>query len=73
MYLIQELINALVAFRDERDCQLFYDTKNLALRLSTETEEPNEWFFWNDVAASEWIYKEMIKDVMADLLPVRCF
>ena len=39
---IQELINALVTFRDERDWKQFHDTKNLAVALSIEAVELNE-------------------------------
>ena len=39
---IQELIDLLVQFRDERDWGQFHDSKNLALALSIEAAELNE-------------------------------
>jgi len=48
---IQQIIDALVAFRDEREWQQFHDTKNLAVALSIEAAELNELFLWKDVAA----------------------
>ena len=43
---IQELIDLLVQFRDERDWGQFHDSKNLALALSIEAAELNELFLW---------------------------
>jgi len=65
---IQQLIDALVAFRDEREWQQFHDTKNLAVALSIEAAELNELFLWKDVAASEEVDKEKIKEELADVL-----
>ena len=65
---IQQLIDALVAFRDEREWQQFHDTKNLAVALSIEAAELNELFLWKDAAASEAVDKEKIKEELADVL-----
>ena len=65
---IQQLIDALVAFRDEREWQQFHDTKNLAVALSIEAAELNELFLWKDAAASEAVEKEKIKEELADVL-----
>ena len=65
---IQQIIDALVAFRDEREWQQFHDTKNLAVALSIEAAELNELFLWKDVAASEEVDKEKIKEELADVL-----
>ena len=64
---IQQIIDALVAFRDEREWQQFHDTKNLAVALSIEAAELNELFLWKDVAASEEVDKEKIKEELADV------
>jgi NTP pyrophosphatase (non-canonical NTP hydrolase) len=64
---IQELIDALVTFRDQRDWQQFHDTKNLAVALSIETAELNELFLWKDVKDSEQVDKEKIKEELADV------
>ena len=65
---IQQIIDALLAFRDEREWQQFHDTKNLAVALSIESAELNELFLWKDVAASEAVDKEKIKEELADVL-----
>ena len=61
---IQQLIDALVAFRDEREWQQFHDTKNLAVALSIEAAELNELFLWKD---AEEANKEKIKEELADV------
>jgi NTP pyrophosphatase (non-canonical NTP hydrolase) len=65
---IHQLIDALVAFRDDREWQQFHDTKNLAVALSIEAAELNELFLWKVVAASEAVEKEKIKEELADVL-----
>jgi NTP pyrophosphatase (non-canonical NTP hydrolase) len=64
---IQELINALVEFRDQRDWKQFHDSKNLAVAISIEAAELNELFLWKDVTESEKIDKEKIKEELADI------
>lgn len=64
---IKEITNALVQFRDEREWQQFHDTKNLAVALSIEAAELNELFLWKDVAESETVSKEKIKEELADV------
>jgi NTP pyrophosphatase (non-canonical NTP hydrolase) len=64
---IQQIIHALVAFRDERDWKQFHDTKNLAVALSIEAAELNELFLWKDAVASEAVDKEKIKEELADV------
>ena len=64
---ITEIIEKLVAFRDEREWKQFHDTKNLATALSIEVAELNELFLWKDVAASEDVDKERIKEELADV------
>lgn len=65
---IQQIINALVTFRDERDWKQFHDTKNLAVALSIEAAELNELFLWKDSEASENVDKEKLKEELADVL-----
>jgi NTP pyrophosphatase (non-canonical NTP hydrolase) len=64
---IKEIIKALVDFRDERDWKQFHDSKNLATALSIEVAELNELFLWKDVAASEEVDKEKIREELADV------
>lgn len=64
---IQEIINELVKFRNERDWAQFHDTKNLAIALSIEAAELNEIFLWKDVKESDLVDKEKIKEELADV------
>lgn len=64
---IQEIINELVKFRNERDWAQFHDTKNLAVALSIEAAELNEIFLWKDVKESDSVDKEKIKEELADI------
>jgi NTP pyrophosphatase (non-canonical NTP hydrolase) len=64
---IQEIINELVKFRNERDWAQFHDTKNLAVALSIEAAELNEIFLWKDSKESEQVDKEKIKEELADV------
>ena len=64
---IQEIINELVKFRNERDWAQFHDTKNLAVALSIEAAELNEIFLWKDVKESDSVDKEKIKEELADV------
>jgi NTP pyrophosphatase (non-canonical NTP hydrolase) len=64
---IQQLIDYLVTFRDERDWQQFHDTKNLAVALSIEVAELNELFLWKDSKESEHVEIHRIKEELADV------
>lgn len=64
---IDQIIKALVDFRDARDWKQFHDSKNLATALSIEVAELNELFLWKDVAASEEVDKEKLKEELADV------
>ena len=62
---IQELIDLLVEFRDERDWGQFHDSKNLALALSIEAAELNELFLWKNHEEAD---SEKVKEELADVL-----
>ena len=64
---IQELIDLLVEFRDERDWGQFHDSKNLALALSIEAAELNELFLWKKDADSEKVDRNRLKEELADV------
>jgi NTP pyrophosphatase (non-canonical NTP hydrolase) len=64
---ITEITAALLEFRDARDWKQFHDSKNLATALSIEVAELNELFLWKDVAASEEVDKDRIKEELADV------
>jgi len=65
---IQEIINALVKFRNDRDWEQFHDSKNLATAISIEAAELNELFLWKTVKESEDVDKAKLKDELADVL-----
>ena len=64
---VQELIDLLVQFRDERDWGQFHDSKNLALALSIEAAELNELFLWKKDSDSEQIDRERLREELADV------
>lgn len=65
---LQELVAALVRFRDERDWEQFHDSKNLAAAISIEAAELNELFLWKDGKESEAVDRERLKEELADVL-----
>lgn len=64
---IQEITEALVKFRNERDWEQFHDTKNLATAISIEAAELNELFLWKTIKESEEVNKERLKEELADV------
>lgn len=64
---IDEIIEALINFRNERDWAQFHDTKNLAVALSIEAAELNELFLWKNPEDSEHTDPEKIKEELADV------
>lgn len=65
---IQQIIDELVKFRNERDWEQFHDSKNLATAISIEAAELNELFLWKDTKDSEGVDKAKIKEELADVL-----
>lgn len=60
----EEIIQALVKFRDERDWAQFHNPKDLALAINIEAGELLELFLWKN---SEDADKEKIKEELADV------
>lgn len=61
---IQEIINALVCFRNERDWEQFHNPKDLAVAISVEANELLELFLWKQPEEAD---KEKIKEELADI------
>lgn len=61
---IEEIINKLVEFRNERDWEQFHNSKDLALAISVEANELLELFLWKN---SEEADKQKIKEELADV------
>lgn len=64
----QQVIEALLQFRDDRDWAQFHDSKNLALAISIEAAELNELFLWKNDSNSEVVKLEKLKEELADIL-----
>lgn len=66
---IDELVAALIRFRDEREWKQFHNSKDLAVAISIESAELLEAFLWKH---SEAANKQKIKEELADVLSF-CF
>jgi NTP pyrophosphatase (non-canonical NTP hydrolase) len=62
---IQEITEALLKFRNERDWEQFHNPKDLALAISIEAAELLELFLWKN---PEEANREKIKAELADVL-----
>ena len=60
----EEIIEALLKFRDERDWEQFHNTKDLALAINIEAGELLELFLWKNAEAAN---KEKVKEELADI------
>ena len=61
---IQEIIDLLIRFRNERNWEQFHNSKDLALALSIEASELNELFLWK---GPEDVDVEKLKEELADV------
>lgn len=62
---IDELLEQLRQFRDERDWAQFHNAKDLALALSIEAAELNEQFLWK---SAEQANPDKVREELADVL-----
>ena len=60
----EEIIQALLKFRNERDWEQFHNPKDLALAINVEAGELLELFLWKN---SEEANKEQVKEELADV------
>jgi NTP pyrophosphatase (non-canonical NTP hydrolase) len=60
----QEIINALIKFRNDRDWQQFHNPKDLALAINVEAGELLELFLWKK---AEEANTEKVKEELADI------
>lgn len=61
---IQEITDALIEFRNQRDWEQFHNSKDLALAISVEANELLELFLWKGPEEAD---KEKIKEELADV------
>jgi NTP pyrophosphatase (non-canonical NTP hydrolase) len=60
----EEIIQALLKFRNERDWEQFHNSKDLALAISIESAELLELFLWKK---AEEANTEKVKEELADI------
>lgn len=60
----EEIIKALLEFRNERDWEQFHNSKDLALAISIESAELLELFLWKNADEAN---KEKVKEELADI------
>ena len=61
---IDEIIDALKKFRNDRDWEQFHNPKDLAIALSIEANELLELFLWKKAEDAK---KEKVKEELADI------
>ena len=61
---IDEIINALIDFRNERDWEQFHNPKDLSLAINIEAGELLEIFLWKN---AEDANKEKVREELADI------
>jgi len=61
---IQEIIDELIKFRNERDWEQFHNPKDLALAINVEASELLELFLWKN---SNEANTEKVKEELADI------
>ena len=64
---IEQIINELLKFRDERNWEQFHNSKDLALAISIEAAELNELFLWKKEEEAEKIDRVKLCDELADI------
>ena len=62
---MEEIIEKLKKFRDERNWDQFHNNKDLAIALNIETSELLELFLWKN---TKEVDKEELKEELADIL-----
>ena len=61
---MDEVLQALLKFRDERDWKQFHNPKDLALAINIEAGELLELYLWKDADNAK---KERVKEELADI------
>ena len=65
---IQQIIDFITDFRNQRNWAQFHNPKDLALALSIEAAELNELYLWKKDKEIDAIDREKISDELADIL-----
>lgn len=61
---IDEIVNELIKFRNERDWEQFHNPKDLALAINVEAGELLELFLWKNAEEAK---VEKVKEELADI------
>ncbi|MES2331728.1 MAG: nucleotide pyrophosphohydrolase [Bacteroidota bacterium] len=61
---IQEIIDSLIKFRNERDWEQFHNPKDLALAINVEAAELLELFLWKNANEAN---SEKVREELADI------
>lgn len=61
---MDDIINVLIKFRNERDWEQFHNPKDLALAINVEAGELLELFLWKN---SDEVNSEKVKEELADV------
>lgn len=61
---MQEIINSLIKFRNERDWEQFHNPKDLALAINVEAGELLELFLWKNANEAN---TEKVREELADI------
>jgi NTP pyrophosphatase (non-canonical NTP hydrolase) len=61
---MEEIIDTLIQFRNERDWEQFHNPKDLALAINVEAGELLELFLWKDADKAD---PERVKEELADV------
>ena len=62
---IDQIIDKIIEFRNEREWEQFHNPKDLALALSIEAAELNQLFLWKSAEEAD---REQVKKELADVL-----
>ncbi|MMZ50543.1 MazG-like family protein [compost metagenome] len=65
---MEELIEKIIAFREERDWRQFHNPKDLAISLNLEASELLELFQWKSSETAVEENYEKMKDEIADVI-----
>jgi NTP pyrophosphatase (non-canonical NTP hydrolase) len=62
---LDEILEKLIKFRDDRDWEQFHNSKDLALAISVEAGELLELFLWKN---ADEVNKDKLREELADIL-----
>ena len=70
---MEEMLDKIKAFRDERDWMKFHDPKNLAISIAIEAAELLEHFQWKDKESVEQYVRDNREDIADEIADVAMY